>query len=332
MAEETAVPQDHVEVPVGQDEGPDDFSGTLIDVEDDSPVKLPGEETSESEDEKSSEPPKKQEAKAPALKPGEKPPEEEPEYEIKVSGEAKKVKLNDLIRMAQKGEAADQRFQQAAAARQEIEQFLNQVSQNPWSVFEALGQDPRRAAEKFVWEQMVEAQMSPQQRQLYLDKKRLTEMEAREAQRAQQAQLAEQQRAQDAIIEQYEPALQEAIAKHGVPDTDYAAVRLVEAMLTDLAYGIEPDAKSLADRVKADLQKEISGTLGGLDPETLAALLGEDATQKVAQARAKKLPAKPKAPTKQPQALERPQARAKSHYTTEDDLSAALDAFVKRGS
>lgn len=314
----------------------DGFSTPLTDVNDESPPKDPT--VTE----------KKAPAKAPAPKPGmestpevdeespdsedkpeEKPEDAEPEFEIKVSGEVKKVKQSELIRMAQKGEAADRRFQDAARQRQEVEQFLQGVQKNPWSIFEAMGMDPTKAAEKLVWEKMVESQMSPAQRQQWLEKQRLAQLEQNEALRVQQAQQQAQQQQNEAIIMQYEPVLVEA-QKLGVPDTDFATVRLIEAMLTDLAYGIEPTAKSLADRVLSDLQAELSAALGQLAPEQLTKVLGEKQVQKVAQARAQALPQKPK----RPQAQRQPPARSSEpprHFTTEEDFSAALGRFVGKG-
>jgi len=257
------------------------------------------------------------------------PKAEEQKFKVKIYGEEREIPVKELIRSYQKAEASDRRFQQAAQREQQVNAWIQQLRSDPWQAFQLAGMDPMEAAERAVWNKYVEARMTPQQRAEYQARQRIAQAEAKLAYYDQQAyhQAAEQEATR--YTEYYTPLLEEALDKHGVPDTEYGRQKLIDALFQDLMDGIEPDAASMAERVNEDFAKELS-VLRSLPPEQIQALLGDETAKKLAQARVKAGKVRPSGP-KVLGGVPKTPATGKKSYVSEADFDEAMAKFVAKG-
>lgn len=264
-------------------------------------------------------------------KPKAKAPEPKPEdqmFKVKIYGEERQIPVKELIRGYQKAGASDRRFQEAAQRRQQVENWVQNLRQDPWQAFQLAGLDPVEQAERLVWDKYVEARMTPQQRAEWQARQRIAQAEAKlNFYEEQNRHVAAQQEAYR-YTEYYTPVLEEAIDKYGVPETDYGRQKLIDALFQDLQDGIEPDAAALADRVNHDFAKELS-VLKSLPPEQIQSLLGDETAKKLAQARAKSGRVRPGGKTvleRQPGSL-----TPKRNYVTPDEFDQAMERFKAKG-
>lgn len=255
---------------------------------------------------------------------------------VKVDGVRTEVPLEEVVRAYQKASSSDKRFREAAELRKQVEQFMASLTEDPWSLFAVLGRDPDRDAEERVWRRMNESRMEPWEREeMQRRRAKSSEREARERWMKDRAQAAERSR-YEGVVRHYEPLLNEALDVHGLPDTEVAVARAIEALLDAVEDGKEPTADGLARDVTEALGKEYASSLGAMSPEVIEKLAGEGFLSKVTEHARSKLP-----PDKRPK-LAMPSRRTEGEskrdtgketrgaFTSDDDFNAALRAFVRK--
>ena len=101
--------------------------------------------------------------------PGETPAETaERKYKLKINGVEKEYGEAEVIRRAQHFESADQKFQDAAKSRKQVESFLAALKSNPMEVLANpnLGFNFREIAEQYLAKEYRQEMMSPEQQEL----------------------------------------------------------------------------------------------------------------------------------------------------------------------
>ena len=203
----------------------------------------------------------------------------------KVNGKEKEVSLREALDYYQRGESANQRFQEAASLKKEAEtakERAERLLRDPKALVDALINDETGA--KTVHEAYQElvrlAQMSPEQQAEYLRVKELEgkafQMEQLERQR--QAELEQQQ--EQAIIDQHLDGLDDAYEKLGwqpsekVQDVaDMLAASLIDEIKESGTKGVT--YRHIAGAVKDAIQDMVSESLSGMDDQALRELIGE---------------------------------------------------------
>ncbi len=74
----------------------------------------------------------------------------EPKHKIKVGGEERELTVSELVKLAQKGEGAERKFDEAAKMRAEAEQLKRRFAADPYAVMEELVGDGSAAAERML--------------------------------------------------------------------------------------------------------------------------------------------------------------------------------------
>ena len=84
---------------------------------------------------------------------------------LKIKGREVEVDDSKYHEFAQKGAAATETWQEAAKMKRDAEAFIHELKTNPLKVLKDpnLGVDMRKIAEQFIWEQMQEESLSPEQ-------------------------------------------------------------------------------------------------------------------------------------------------------------------------
>ena len=202
---------------------------------------------------------------------------------LKVKGKEIEVDEAKFIEYAQKGAASTETWQEAAKMRKEYESFMHRLKTNPREVLldPSLGVDFRKVAEDYLWEQIQDEQLTPEQkaqkardRELEKYKKQHEEKEKEELTAKQQAQA--QHYAQD-----YDRQISGALAASGLPKTTGTVRRMTEYMIHDVKAGFQRDAAEYVEMVRNDYMQDIKELLGSVEGEHLLKFLGEDGAKKL---------------------------------------------------
>lgn len=203
----------------------------------------------------------------------------------KVNGKEKEISLREALDYYQRGESANQRFQEAANLRKEAEtakERAERLLRDPKALVDALINDETGAktVHEAYQEMMRLAQMTPEQQQEYL---RVKELEGRAAQmdrleQERQAQIQQQQ--EQAIIDQHLDGLDDAYEKLGwspsekVQDVaDMLAASLIDEIKESGTKGVT--YRHIAGAVKDAIQDMVSESLSSMDNAALRELIGD---------------------------------------------------------
>lgn len=216
-------------------------------------------------------------------------------HKLKVSGEEKEVPYDELVKMAQKGEAADQKFRETAdmkkrfsaleqennELKQTTQALMKQLKEDPFSVLshESLGLDLDALLYDKMNEKMEYEEMDEYERENLELRKRLEKYEANEKKAAEQKQQAESVARQNQYANNITAALQEA----GITPTQDTIRIAASHLYNSSAETGYPTItwRQMVDQTKASLKEEAQRVYGGLPPEQLAEYLGEDAVQRI---------------------------------------------------
>ena len=208
-------------------------------------------------------------------------------YKVTVDGQEMEVDEDELRRGYAHNKAAAKRMEEASMTRKEAEQVLRIFKENPREAFKILGHDARKFAEQLINDDLNEALMSPQEREMR-DMKR--ELETRRgAERAQKEAWEKEQ--QDRQLAQHAEAIQNDIIStletSGLPKTNYTVGRIVYYMQSALQQGYNVSPRDVISYVKDDYVNDIKSMIGGANEDAIEAFLGSDLVRKVAKSTVK---------------------------------------------
>lgn len=209
-------------------------------------------------------------------------------FKVTVDGQEVEVDEDELKKGYSKASAADKRFNEAALSRKEAETVLRMFKESPRQAMQQLGLDVRKLAEEVIQDELRDAMLTPEQKELRkykgeLERYQTSEKEAR-------AQYEKQQ--QDAEMERYTETIQNEIVQTlntaGLPRTEKTISRIAYYMQAALSSGfgnVTPD--DVIEYVKKDYVTDIQSLMGGLTEEQIEAFLGADVLRKVAKSTVK---------------------------------------------
>lgn len=214
---------------------------------------------------------------------------------LKINGREQEFDLSNdehlerLREYAQKGEGADQKFQEAAKMRKQMESFVALMQEDPIKALQELGHDPDKIAEMHMQKRIEEMQKSPEQLELEKLRKQIEdEKKAREMLEQEKFQ-AEQQRIQEEYSRQLDNEITEALEKSELPKSAYVVKRLAE----NLMIGLEKDPNiSVADVlpiVEKQIKGEIQQMFGAMPEDVVERILGNDVSNKLRKRRLSKM-------------------------------------------
>lgn len=230
-------------------------------------------------------------------------PQERKIWKLKADAEEFEFDATDeeaVKREIMKARGADKRFKEAAGIRQQAETFLSMLK-DPVTLKKVLtdpriGVDLKKFAEDYVWEQIQESQMTPEQK-AQRDKDR--EYEAMKAEKdkgeltkAEQAK-AERQAQHEA---NYEKTILKALEVKGVPKDQVTVMKMADYMIAAVQKGYDLSAEEIADMVKNDTGSYLKAYTSAMNEDQLLEFLGDDIAEKVRKADLKKL----RSPTSNP--------------------------------
>ena len=208
-------------------------------------------------------------------------------FKVTVDGQDMEVDEDELRRGYQHAKAASKRFEEAAMTRKEAETVIRMFKENPREAFKALGQDARKFAESVIQDELSEAMLSPEQKELR-DYKRKVEKYESESRLAKETYDKEQMESEIARqSDTIQTQIIDTLGTAGLPKTERTVSRMVYYMQSALAAGYNVSPADVVDQVKKDYQYDMQSLLGGLTEDQIEMFLGNDLYRKIAKSTVK---------------------------------------------
>jgi len=219
---------------------------------------------------------------------------------LKVNGKQKEIKdYNDMVRLAQLGLAANEKFQQASEKIRQAEAIVELLQTNPEKALTRLGFDIREMAENYLRQELEKEVLTDEQRKVLELEQKLAEYEEEKKYKEEQEKanrIAELQRHYEAELSD---KIINAIETYKLPKNERTISRIAEKLYVALESGYEIDPINIAPLVKQEIEEELKGMYGTLDVDDMLSLLGEDNLKKIREHELKKVKEKaPQNPTK----------------------------------
>lgn len=208
------------------------------------------------------------------------PPDTPRKHKLNVYGSEIELTEADLIREAQKGLAADKKFQEASQLMKKAKPVLDKLQSGDLSfVLETLPKDQvRKFAEDFLLEQLEWDSLTPEQKE-HRELKRFKE-ETERAKQAEKQRYEQEAQAQAAAMwaEKLDAEIADAITSSGRKVTPRTVKRMAENMLalleTQAPNEFKPvSAKDAFGSVIKELETDVTEYLGSLSAEQLVSVL-----------------------------------------------------------
>lgn len=221
---------------------------------------------------------------SPAEKHEEQPTPQEQRHKIKFGKNERELTIDELRMYAQKGWASDDRFQQAARMRKEVEEALKQANYDKL-IEKSTGKPALEFYKEKLKAEIRKMQMTPEQKEEAELKQRLESLKQQEQEiytKRQQEQLEQQERH---YTETWDRELTEAIAKEGLPKTKYAVQRAVQIASGVVKAGLDPDWTLVVREAKRQVQDDIKGLIEAMkDDNALVGIFGDENSQRISKA------------------------------------------------
>ena len=214
---------------------------------------------------------------------------------LKVNGKQREVKdYNDMVRLAQLGLAANEKFQQASEKIRQAEAIVELLQTNPEKALQRLGYDVRQMAENYLRQELEKEVLTDEQRKVMELEQKLAEYEAEKKQKEEHEKASRIAELQSHYEAELSDKIINAIETYKLPRNERTISRIAEKLYVALESGYEIDPIDVAPIVKQEVEEELRGMYGTLDVDSMLALLGEDNLKKIREHELKKV--KEKAP------------------------------------
>jgi hypothetical protein len=223
-------------------------------------------------------------------------PAEKKIWRLKADGEEFDFDASDeeaVKREIMKARGADKRFQAGADLRKQAETFfemlkspaqLRKVLEDP-----RIGVDVKKFAEDYVWEQIQEQQMTPEQKLQRDRDRKLAEYEASAEKAATERKRQEQEQRQARYESDYEAKITRALDIGGIPKTHASVARMADYLHKAIGHGHDLSPEELVQEVRKDYLNDFSSVLSAADGDQLLSLIGEANAEKLRKADLKRL-------------------------------------------
>ena len=244
-----------------------------------------------------------EEQKAP--EPKEPPKPAKKQYKAKVNGKEKVLEVGDdeLESYIQKALAADEKFNEAAMTRKQVEAFINDLRTNPLAVLSHpdLGIDIKSLAEKVLLDELAEAEKSPEQKRLEEMDRKLKEYEDKAKKLEDEKREAELNRIKAEQFKKFDDDIVDALQATNLPKSAYVVKRitdtLIEALNLEDGNGkqLYPDltVKDIMPIVEENIRQEMEQMFQVMPTDMLEKLIGKNHLNSLRKSRVAQAKAKP---------------------------------------
>lgn len=210
---------------------------------------------------------------------------EERKFKLKYGNSEREMTERELIAAAQKGWAADDRFQSAAKMKKDLEDAVKKGDLNKL-IKQMKGKDPIEFYKDQLKDELRRRSMSPEERQLMEQQSKLDKLKAEEKEILGKREAEKLQKLEQHYIQQYDRELSEAIEKNGLPKNRVAIKRAADLASKVIKMGLDPDWDLVVKEAKRQMTDEWKELVGAYRDEDLLTLFGDDLPKRIGKAQA----------------------------------------------
>ena len=253
-------------------------------------------------------------------------------WKLKSNGKVREVSNEaELLRLAQLGLGAHEKFEQAATTRKKAEAILEVLQKDPAKALSSMGMDVRKLAEDYLMNEAKKQMMTPEERQKVEIQQEIERL------KQEKEELQNQQREEriTQLQAKYETDIQDqiigAMEQYKLPKNPRTVARIAEYMASALENGYEASPLDVATRVKQDLEEEYKSNISNYSVEDLLRFLGEQKLKEIRQYEINKVKAKtPIVPSKPESIAVKPTEEDKpKKKMSMDDFQNELNKYLK---
>lgn len=204
-------------------------------------------------------------------------------YNLKVNGKSKDVEIDltddaEVQKYLQKAYAADEKFQEAALTRKQMDYLIDQLRTNPLAVLqhEALGVNVKELAEKVMMQQVEDLAKSPEQRRIEELENALKGKEEKEKQLEEERMQEMRARYEAEVAQDLDEKVTDAISKSSLPKSPYTVKRLTDAMIEAVNMGyVDVTPEQIMPFVEESIMEEIQKLFEASPDEVMEKLVSK---------------------------------------------------------
>lgn len=231
------------------------------------------------------------EAKEESKKPSKK------KYTPKVNGRQLEVEIDpendeEMLKYIQKALAADQKFQEAASLRKNVEYLVNELKTNPRAILShpEFGIDLKQFAQDILNEEIEEMKKTPEQKELERLKKELEAKTKREQELEEAKREAELERLREQSFKQFDDDLTEALSNSTLPKSPYVVKRMADTLIEAVNLGfVDATVHDVLPIVEKQISSEIQAMFASAPEEVLEQLIGKNNLSRLRKSRLNKM-------------------------------------------
>lgn len=212
-------------------------------------------------------------------------------WKLKVAGKDVEVDEAELLKRAQMGYSADEKWQEAAKMRKQLENFVGLLQQDPATALEKMGFNVDEFAEKRIQQRIEEMKKSPEQLEKERIEKELNDLKSEREREKEEARQREIKQLQDKYAVELENEINSALSSNelGLPKSPYIVKRMADVMIYAIKNKV-PDftAKQALEIVQKEVLDELNQMYAVAPDEVFEKLVGKDRLNKYRRAKIKK--------------------------------------------
>ena len=212
-------------------------------------------------------------------------------YKVKVDGQEREVEESELLRGYGHQQAANKILQEGKGARKQAEDFIAMMK-DPQKFYEAaqkMGHNPRELAEKYLAAQLEDEMLDPREKELKDTKAKLAKYDEIEKEQLRQAEQKRSDELREKYSKEYETQFVDALKDSGLPPTKPMVAEMAKYISRSAKIGFKMTPAEASQLVKEDVQRAQLALFQNSDGDTLLKLLGDEAANKILQARGSKV-------------------------------------------
>lgn len=229
-------------------------------------------------------------------------------FKIKSNGKVKEIKLDmskdsDIQKYLELAEGSQEKFQEAASLRKQVESLVKELKSNPLAILKnkELGLDVKKLATQILEDELREMEMSPEQKKLAEMERQLKEFEEEKKRISEEKKAAELEKARMQAMQQFDDEVTEALSSSKLPKSPYVVKRISDTLLEvynmtdEQGNPMYPDAsvKDILPYVEEQINNEIKALFEVAPDDVLEAMVGKGRIDKMRKNRIAKAKAVP---------------------------------------
>ncbi len=249
-------------------------------------------------------------------------------YKLKFGKETREVDENQIVNLAQKGWASDEKFQKASGKEKMMADLISKFEEDPDAFIKYIGKDPVEIYKKQLAKELQRRVMTPEQRELADAKARLAEYEAGEKRRKEDEHKQQVDKLQAHYEQEYDKQMSEAIVAGGLPKTAKTIKRMAQLAYKNLEMGLDLPWGSIAEMVKDEYKQDMKELFGASDADKLIEMFGPEVAKKLSGASLKNRAIDPEPVTEKNRSAAKPrELKEVPKYATDDDWETRMKKF-----